>query len=74
VLIANSPEEFAHQVVAVLSDADLRARLGAAGRRLAVDKYDWKGIVRELERVYESCLAPAGMVGEWAPPLTDAIR
>ena len=70
-LIANPPAEFAEQVLAVLSDAEV---LGAAGRRLAVDKYDWDRIVRDLERVYETCLAPAGMVSQRAVLLADAIR
>jgi len=73
-LIANPPAEFADQVVAVLSDADLRARLGAAGRRLTVDTYDWSRIVRKLEGVYETCSAPAGMVRRSAPFLADVIR
>jgi sugar transferase (PEP-CTERM/EpsH1 system associated) len=66
-LIANPAEQFADEVIAVLSDPDLRARLGAAGRRLAVETYDWSGIVQKLEQVYETCLAPAGAMRQWAP-------
>jgi glycosyltransferase involved in cell wall biosynthesis len=58
-------------VIAVLSDPGLRARLGAAGRRLAVEKYDWNGIVRKLEQVYELCLTPDGPVDQWAPSVAD---
>jgi len=72
-LIANSAEQFADEVVAVLADPDLRSRLGAAGRRLVVQKYDWNEIVRKLEQIYERCLAPAGTVDRWASTVT-AIR
>ena len=69
-LIANPAEQFADQVIAVLSDAGLRSHLGAAGRRLAVEKYDWNGIVGKLERVYETCVAPPGRIDQWAPSVT----
>jgi sugar transferase (PEP-CTERM/EpsH1 system associated) len=70
-LIANAADQFADHVIAVLSDPGLRSRLGADGRRLAVEKYDWNGIVRKLEKVYETCLAPAGTIDPWAPSVAD---
>jgi polysaccharide biosynthesis protein PslH len=74
-LIANPAEQFAREVIAVLSEPDLRSRLGAAGRQLAVEKYDWSGIVRKLEQVYEACLAPAGPMHQWARSVgVDEVR
>jgi glycosyltransferase involved in cell wall biosynthesis len=53
VLLADSPLEFADQVVRVLGDADLRARLGRNARVRAEEQYAWKSIVRRLEQFYE---------------------
>jgi glycosyltransferase involved in cell wall biosynthesis len=59
VLVADSAERFAAAVVALLDDAQLRARLGAAGRALAVERYSWEGAARGYERVYELALREA---------------
>lgn len=55
-LIADDPPSFAAAVVRVLQDADLRERLGRAGRELVEQRYDWRQIVREIERTYETAL------------------
>ena len=44
----------------VLDDADLRARLIAAGEE-AVAPYDWSAIVAQVLRVYELAIAGAGV-------------
>jgi len=51
-LWADTPAEFARAAVALLRDAARRAELGAAARRLAESKYDWKMIVPRVEDVY----------------------
>jgi glycosyltransferase involved in cell wall biosynthesis len=56
-LIADDPSSFAAAVVRVLQNADLRERLGRAGRELVERRYDWRQIVREIEQVYESALS-----------------
>jgi glycosyltransferase involved in cell wall biosynthesis len=58
-LLADEPEDFAHQVERVLSEPKLRERLGRAARQLAEERFGWQRAVRELERFYER-LSDAG--------------
>jgi phosphatidylinositol alpha-mannosyltransferase len=53
------PAALAEALAEVLGDADLRARLIAAGER-AVAPYDWDVVVAEVLRVYELAIAGAG--------------
>ncbi len=47
---ASDPKAFAAQVERVLADADLRARLAAAGRAVVHARYTWRSIAeRALE-------------------------
>lgn len=55
-LIADTPEEFARQVIELLRDAPHREKLGQAARRFVKERYDWRIIVPKLERVYEAQL------------------
>ncbi len=56
-LVADRASEFADHVIALLNNADLRANLGSAGRRLVEDRYMWPRIVQRLEQVYENLRA-----------------
>lgn len=51
-LLADTPAAFADGVVALLADPARAERLGAAGRRLMIERYDWDsigdGILRDL--------------------------
>ena len=51
--IADTPDEFAAAVLALLRDPDGRERMGSTARRYASSRYDWRMIVPRLERVYE---------------------
>jgi len=51
ILIADSPEAFAREVLCVMDDFVLRARLAANGRRLVDRRYTWDRIGGELENV-----------------------
>jgi glycosyltransferase involved in cell wall biosynthesis len=51
-LIANTAETFAEAVIQVLNDPAFAARLGAAGRRLIEQIYDYRLACRPLEEVY----------------------
>jgi glycosyltransferase involved in cell wall biosynthesis len=53
-VVADTPAEFDAAVLALLRDPERRARLGRAGRRFAGSRYDWRVIVPQLERVYET--------------------
>jgi len=48
VLQATSPEEFVEQILRLVGDAPLRARLAAEGRRLVEARYDFKQIGAKL--------------------------
>jgi sugar transferase (PEP-CTERM/EpsH1 system associated) len=52
-VMADTPAEFASQVLALLNDAPRRQELGRAARAFAGSKYDWRLIVPRLERVYD---------------------
>ncbi len=56
ILLADSPEEFAGQVIALLEDPALRARLGGKGRRTAEEHYSWEASAQKLDSLYRRFL------------------
>ena len=60
-LVADDAPSFAEATLAALASAELRFRLGTAGRELAERKYGWDAIGRRLETVYEACLSARRM-------------
>ena len=52
--IADTPDEFATTVLALLQDPDRRERMGRDAHQYARSRYDWRMIVPLLERVYET--------------------
>ncbi|HEY3190636.1 MAG TPA: glycosyltransferase family 4 protein, partial [Solirubrobacteraceae bacterium] len=58
VLVADDVAVFAGHVVRLLADAELRRRLGAAGRRTAETRYDWDAIAAAHAELYDRLLAP----------------
>jgi glycosyltransferase involved in cell wall biosynthesis len=46
-------------VAELLADADARRAMGEAGRRKAVERYDWRRIGRQLDNAYAEVLARA---------------
>jgi glycosyltransferase involved in cell wall biosynthesis len=56
-LVAGTPEAFASRMSSVLADPGLRARLGAQNRTRARSEFDIRGMLTELEGVYEEALA-----------------
>jgi glycosyltransferase involved in cell wall biosynthesis len=52
ILIADTPEAFAAAVLAVLGDAALAGRLGAAGRANVEAHYDWRRAYAAWDSVY----------------------
>ena len=53
-LLADGPQAFAQATIRVLTDAELRQRLGAAARRRAEERYDWRFAAETLDRIYET--------------------
>ncbi len=51
-LLADSPEDFADAVVALLDDEALRRRLGAAAMEFVSERFDWSVIVPKMAEVY----------------------
>ncbi len=51
-LVAGTDEAFADQVVELLNDAGLRARLGVEGRRLVENHYGWEASASRLLQLY----------------------
>ena len=58
IVIADSPREFADQVVGLLAHEERRRQLAQAGKE-AAKRHSWDIIAPELERVWLSLLAPA---------------
>jgi len=56
ILIRDSPKAFSDAVIQVLSDPELRVRLGRAGRETAEAKYDWERIGVQMLAAYDALL------------------
>ena len=54
------PQALADAVAALLEDEPRRVALGAAARRLAVDRYSWADIARRLLGIYDAVRASEG--------------
>lgn len=52
IVIADEPESFAENVVALLADGSKREMLGKCARLLAEQKYSWRASAVELEKAY----------------------
>lgn len=53
ILIADDPAEFAHHTIALLRDAELRARLAVQARAFVQARYDWEPIGRQFTALVE---------------------
>ncbi len=59
-LLRDTPGDFAAALLAVLNDATLATRLGAAGRQLAESSYRWEHIGAQLRALYLSISGERG--------------
>jgi glycosyltransferase involved in cell wall biosynthesis len=55
-LIADDPAEFASAVVRILSEPELAAKLGAAGRALVSESYSWQGTAKSLAAFFRQAV------------------
>jgi glycosyltransferase involved in cell wall biosynthesis len=55
-LVADSAQEFADSVLALLRDPDRRRQLGQAGRQFVEAQYSWPSIISRLETVYHELM------------------
>ena len=56
ILIADTPDQFVNHILRLLASPETASRLGTAGRRLVVQKYDWPLCLRRLESLYDRLL------------------
>lgn len=56
IFIADEPEMFAAAVTRLLTDPDLRQKIGKNGRARVEQDYDWRNIGKKLLTVYESVI------------------
>lgn len=59
-LIADSPRDFADRTLELLRDPDRRHVIGAAARRLVVERYSWATVARDFAGVLERVVAARG--------------
>jgi glycosyltransferase involved in cell wall biosynthesis len=55
-LIADTPDQFAQGILALLESADLRRRLADAGREAVAQRYDWEQIALQFESACEQAV------------------
>ncbi len=55
VMVGQTSEELAEKTVRLLQDHKLYEKIAMNGRKLIEEKYSWKEIAGELEKVYASC-------------------
>jgi glycosyltransferase involved in cell wall biosynthesis len=58
ILVADAREEFAHKVVQLIENKELRYQMGSAGRDLVQAEYSWERIGQQLEQAYRCALVP----------------
>ena len=53
-LIRDDPRDFADAVLSLLKDENLRRELGNNGRKLVEEKYDWKVVFKDLDKIWNT--------------------
>ncbi len=56
-LIGEGTDDFAAQVLRLLKDGELAARIGAAGRQYVEEHHDWNHLAARLEQIYRQAIA-----------------
>jgi len=70
-LLADTPNAFAHAVVRLLQNQTERARLGDAARHLVLERYDWAAVVGHLEAALEAAARHLPAPQAVAPPVGE---
>jgi len=68
ILLGDTPEQFADQVVRALNDPALQERLSLAGRRVAEERYSWRAVGQQLQRHLST-----GLSSRYTPNQPDAL-
>lgn len=66
ILVADNPEQFAAQTLALLKDSEMRRRLGTEGRKTAEQHYGWERSAQKLDSLFQKYIrseqaAPKGL-------------
>ena len=56
ILIADNAEQFVIHIERLVKSLEESKNLGTAGRRLVVEKYDWRVCLSGLDRLYSTLL------------------
>jgi glycosyltransferase involved in cell wall biosynthesis len=70
-LLGDTPEAFADQVVRLLGDAELQRRLSVAGRRVVEERYSWQAVGQRLGAYLDSALAARNQPAAWSKLALD---
>jgi sugar transferase (PEP-CTERM/EpsH1 system associated) len=73
ILIANEPAAFAQEIFRLFEDATLKQSIAEGGRALAVARYSWEQIARDLEEAYR-CAAQGGACGHESTASATALK
>ena len=57
IVLADRPQDFADQVIALLDDPSRAGRMGLSARKLVCDRYDWNIIGEKLCEIYREALS-----------------
>jgi glycosyltransferase involved in cell wall biosynthesis len=57
VLVADTPSDFADAVALLLREPELGLRIAAAGRKVAMERYDWRAVYTAIDPIYERMVA-----------------
>lgn len=51
ILLAESPSEFASQIILLLNDRPLRHKIGSAGKGFVTRKFSWEHVLRRMDQI-----------------------
>ena len=57
ILVADTPDRFAQEVLSLLRDPERRQRLGEAGRKTVEQFYGWEQSANQLDALYQQLIA-----------------
>ncbi len=74
ILVADPPAGFADHILRLLENAELRRKLGAAGRMLIETRYSWKTVAGQLREAYRCALNPEACPLRLAAPANREVE
>ncbi len=60
ILLADTPDEFAKEIIGLLEDTELQKRIGKAGKDMVTKYYSWDKIAECFQKICEKLLATGG--------------